>query len=40
MNQKYSPEMREKALRMLDEAVPSHPNLMTAPCGMWPGCSA
>lgn len=30
MNQKYSPEMREKALRMLDEAKPSHPNLMTA----------
>ncbi|WP_449528529.1 IS3 family transposase [Galactobacter valiniphilus] len=30
MNQKYSPAMREKALRMLDEAVPSHPNLMTA----------
>lgn len=27
MNQKYSPEMREKALRMLDEAKPSHPNL-------------
>ena len=30
MNQKYSPEMREKALRMLDEAKPSHPNLMAA----------
>jgi len=30
MNQKYSPEMRERALRMLDEALPEHPNLMTA----------
>jgi len=30
MNQKYSPEMRERALRMLDEAKPDHPNLMTA----------
>lgn len=30
MNQKYSPEMRERALRMLDEAVPEHPNLMSA----------
>lgn len=30
MNQKYSPEMRERALRMLDEAKPSHPNLMSA----------
>lgn len=30
MNQKYSPEMREKALRMLDEAKSSHPNLQTA----------
>ncbi|MGJ0203194.1 transposase [Leucobacter sp. gxy201] len=30
MNQKYSPEMRERALRMLDEAKPEHPNLMTA----------
>ena len=32
MNQKYSPEMRERALRMLDEARASggHPNLMSA----------
>lgn len=30
MNQKYSPEMRERALRMLDEAKPDHLNLMTA----------
>lgn len=30
MNQKYSPEMRERALRMLDEARPLHPNLMSA----------
>ncbi|WP_159500702.1 transposase [Microbacterium sp. 18062] len=30
MDQKYSPEMRERALRMLDEAKPEHPNLMTA----------
>ncbi len=30
MNQKYSPQMRERALRMLDEALPEHPNLMTA----------
>jgi len=30
MNQRYSPEMRERALRMLDEAKPSHPNLMSA----------
>ena len=30
MNQKYSPEMRERALRMLDEALPEHPNLMSA----------
>lgn len=30
MNQKYSPEMRERALRMLDEAKPEHPNLMSA----------
>jgi transposase len=30
MNQKYSPEMRERALRMLDEAIPEHPNLMSA----------
>lgn len=30
MNRKYSPEMRERALRMLAEARPEHPNLMTA----------
>src|SRR5690606_38268115 len=30
MNQKYSPEMRERALRMLDEAKPEHPHLMAA----------
>lgn len=30
MNQKYSLEMRERALRMLDEARADHPNLMTA----------
>jgi transposase len=42
MNQKYSPEMRERALRMLDEAKPEHPNLMSAVrhvaglCGMSP----
>lgn len=30
MNQKYSPEMRMRALRMLDEARPEHPNLMSA----------
>ena len=30
MNQRYSPEMREKALRMVEETVPSHPNLMAA----------
>lgn len=30
MNQKYSPEMRECALRMLDEAKLEHPNLMSA----------
>ncbi len=30
MNQKYSPEMRDRALRMLEEAKPDHPNLMTA----------
>ena len=32
MNQKYSPEMRERALRMLDEAKASgvHSNLMSA----------
>jgi len=27
MNGKYSPEMRECVLRMLDEAKPEHPNL-------------
>lgn len=27
---KYTPEMRERALRMLSEARPEHPNLMTA----------
>jgi len=27
---KCSPEMRERALRMLDEAKPEHPNLMAA----------
>ena len=30
MNQRYSPEMGEKALRMLDEAKSSRPNLMAA----------
>ncbi|MBD3943974.1 IS3 family transposase [Microbacterium sp. NEAU-LLC] len=30
MNQKYSAEMRERALRMLDEAKPDHANLMAA----------
>lgn len=32
MNQKYSPEMRERALRMLDEAKASgeHSNLISA----------
>ncbi|QEO10287.1 IS3 family transposase [Protaetiibacter larvae] len=30
MNRKYSPEMRERALRMLAEARPSHPNMMSA----------
>ena len=30
MNRKYSPEMRECALRMLAEARPSHPNMMSA----------
>lgn len=30
MNGKYSPEMRERALRMLAEARPDHPNLMSA----------
>src|ERR1700712_4495906 len=27
---KYTPEMRDRALRMLNEARPEHPNLMTA----------
>ncbi|WP_409155777.1 transposase [Lacisediminihabitans sp. H27-G8] len=30
MNREYLPEMRERALRMLAEARPEHPNLMTA----------
>lgn len=30
MNRKYSPEMRERALRMLAETRPSHPNMMSA----------
>ena len=30
MNKKYSPEMRERALRMLAETRPSHPNMMSA----------
>ncbi|MBG6240117.1 transposase-like protein [Mycetocola sp. CAN_C7] len=30
MNRKYSPEMRERALRMLAEARPEHPTLMAA----------
>ena len=30
MNQKYSTEMRQRALRMLDEARPEHPNLMAS----------
>ena len=30
MNQKYSPGMRERALRMLDEAKLEHPNFMSA----------
>ena len=30
MNRKYSPEMRERALRMLAEARPSHPTMMAA----------
>lgn len=30
MNRKYSPEMRERALRMLAEAQPEHPNMMSA----------
>jgi transposase len=30
MNRKYTPEMRERALRMLAEARPEHPNMMSA----------
>ncbi len=30
MNRKYSPEMRERALRMLAETRPSHPTMMAA----------
>ena len=30
MNRTYSPELRERALRMFDEARPGHPNLMSA----------
>ncbi len=30
MNRKYSPEMRERALRMLAETRPSHPTMMSA----------
>ncbi|GGD26850.1 hypothetical protein GCM10010915_03630 [Microbacterium faecale] len=30
MNRKYSPEMRERALRMLVEARPEHPSMMSA----------
>jgi transposase len=30
MTRKYSLEMRERALRMLAESRPEHPNLMTA----------
>ncbi len=30
MNRKYSPEMRKRALRMLAETRPSHPNMMSA----------
>lgn len=42
MNQKCSPEMRGRALWMLDEAMPEHPNLMSVVrhvaglCGMSP----
>ena len=34
MNRKYSPEMRERALRMLAEARPEHPTMMSAVCHM------
>ena len=30
MNRKYSPEMRERALRMLAESRPEHPTMMSA----------
>jgi transposase len=30
MNRRYSPEMRERALRMLAEARPEHPTVMAA----------
>ncbi|MET4159595.1 transposase [Agromyces sp. PvR057] len=30
MNRKYSPKMRERALRMLAEARPEHANMMSA----------
>lgn len=30
MNQKFAPEVRERALLMLDEAKPGHRNLRTA----------
>jgi len=30
MNRKHSPEMRERALRMLAETRPSHPTMMSA----------
>ena len=30
MNRKYTPEMRDRALRMLAEARPGHPNMMSA----------
>ncbi|WP_248240217.1 transposase [Microbacterium kunmingense] len=30
MNRKYSPEMRERALRVFAEARPEHPNMMSA----------
>ncbi len=30
MNRTYSPEMRERALRMLAEARPEHPTMMSA----------
>ncbi|MET4706112.1 transposase-like protein, partial [Frigoribacterium sp. UYMn621] len=30
MNRRYSPEMRERALRMLAESRPDHPTTMSA----------